>query len=102
MARSFCKLVSTYYGFSLNFYQADDRFSEAIKPYLYLFNEKTLIFLLDKIEANNQTYYRGKSVEDHFLVYLRIKELFGDKFDFSSYPKFYKDEFMEQSIDTDF
>lgn len=45
----FCKLVSTYYGVSQKFYQADDRFSEAIKPYLYLFNEKTLIFLLNKM-----------------------------------------------------
>lgn len=83
----FCKLISTYYTASKSYNQADERFNQAIQPFLHLFNLDTLTFLLTKIETNNQTYRRGRSASDHPLIENRILELASD-FDFSLYSKF--------------
>ncbi len=82
------KLASAYYCRSSSFDTADKRFSLAIRPLIKEFNGEALKFLLQKIEGNNQTYGRGSSTPDHKLIYDRAKEIFGETFDYSSFPRF--------------
>lgn len=84
----FCKLTASYLGVSWSYDQSDRRFAEAIQPYLSLFNEETIPFLLQKIEGNPQVYGRGRSYTDNRAVKARIDQVFTTGFDLTPYPAF--------------
>lgn len=83
----FCKIVSSYYGASGSFNAADSRF-KLILQFLKLFDDASLIFLLEKIEANNQTYWRGNAMSDHPKIKEKIIQKIGEHFNFEDYPHF--------------
>jgi hypothetical protein len=85
----FCRIISSYYGASRSFDGADQRFAVAIEPYLHLFNENSLHYLLEKIEGNNQTWGRGRSYTDHPKIKERIDAVIGDAFEPAPYPRFW-------------
>ncbi|MDR6179396.1 hypothetical protein QE393_002656 [Pseudomonas sp. SORGH_AS 211] len=82
-----CKLLGAYYGASAGFNSADVRFASAIEPYLHLFDEDALIFTLERVERNRQTYGRGSARIDHMGVKSRLLAINHD-FDFTPYPNF--------------
>ncbi|MGH1374701.1 MAG: hypothetical protein ACRBCK_00010 [Alphaproteobacteria bacterium] len=86
----FCKLLSTYYTSSVSYKVADSRFGSAVEPFLYLFERESLLFLLNHVENNPQTYGREAASFDHFLIKQRAVELSGGgvDIDLSEYPNF--------------
>jgi len=86
--KQFCKILSNYYSKSIDYDQSDLRFEKAIFPYLKLFDEDSIKFLLDCIETNKQVYFRAQAAEDHYKIYLRLVEIYGDDFDLSQYKRF--------------
>jgi hypothetical protein len=89
----FCRIISTYYGASGNglyfgFDRADSRFQQAISPYLELFDKETIIFLLQQIEQNPQTYGRKAAKKEHEEIKNKIFQLYGEEFDWTPYPHF--------------
>ena len=84
----FCNIVSTYYSKSVLFNQADLRFEQAILPNLKIFDAETIKFLIECIETNDQVYFRSQAVADHHQIYLRLVEIYGDKFDLTPYKRF--------------
>lgn len=84
----FTELLGLYYSLSMNFDTADNRFI-IIKHFIDLFNEKSLIKLLELSEENNQTYNRGKAPKDYFELREFIKSKYKD-FDFSPFTNFLK------------
>ena len=84
----FCNILSTYYSKSIDYNQSDLRFEKAILPYLELFDEESIKFLLDCIETNKQVYSRSQAAEDHYKIYLRLVEIYSDKFDLTPYRRF--------------
>jgi hypothetical protein len=84
----FCNILSTYYSKSIDYNQSDLRFEKAILPYLGLFDEESIKFLLDCIETNSQVYFRSQAAEDHHKIYLRLLEIYGGEFDLSQYKRF--------------
>lgn len=86
----FCNLISAYYGMSRGYDTADKRFAIAIEPYLHLFKQENLLFLLAKIEKNKQTWGRGRSYIDHPRIKERIDAIIGDDFDPTPFPNFWE------------
>lgn len=84
----FCELVSSYYGSSLSYKQADFRFQLAIPPYIELFNKESLIHLAQKIEGNGQCHDRSRARRDYVIIKKRIDEEFDNEFDYSEYTCF--------------
>lgn len=84
----FCSIVSTYYGASTSFDQADSRFQIAIPKYIDLFSKSALIELATKIEANSQCHDRNRSRHNYVVIKNRIEELFGKDFDYEPYSWF--------------
>ena len=84
----FCKIVSTYYGSSSNYDQADSRFQVAIPQYIKLFNKEAITYLAGKIEGNGQCHDRSRARHDYEIIKARIDELFGDEFDYKEYTWF--------------
>ena len=84
----FCNIASTYYSKSQIYNQADFRFKQAVLPYLKMFDAETIKFLIECIETNNQVYFRSQAAEDHHQIYLRLIEIYGDKFDLTPYRRF--------------
>lgn len=82
-----CKLMGAYYGASGSYNTADSRFQNAIQPNLKLFDINALVFTLEQIEKNNQTYHRGRSETDHAQIIERIAEV-DPKFDYTRFPHF--------------
>lgn len=82
-----CRLASAYYCCTRSFDGADTRFLAALEPRLHLFNIESFIFLLEKIERNDQNYGRGRASIDHPKIKNRIIELDKD-FDLSRFPNF--------------
>lgn len=69
---------------SVNFNAADWQFSNFIEPFLNKFSAANILNLIDGIEKNNQTYWRGRSNIDHKMIVSRAKEVIPD-FDKSLY-----------------
>ncbi|WP_201196246.1 hypothetical protein [Pseudomonas fluorescens] len=84
----FCSIVSTYYGASSSFDQADSRFQIAIPQYIDLFSKSALIELATKIEANSQCHDRNRSRHDYVVIKNRIEKLYGKDFDYEPFPWF--------------
>ena len=82
----FCNLVSTYYGSSCSFDQADRRFS-VIASFFNIYDKDSFNFLLSEIETNNQTRDRRRARTDHDELRREILNKYND-FDFSQYPNF--------------
>ncbi len=83
-----CKLVSIYYKVSYSFDQADSRFQVAIPKYIELFNNESIIYLVQEIEENDQCWARGKARQDYELIKKRINELFDNEFNYEQTPNF--------------
>jgi hypothetical protein len=81
----FCNVVSTYYGSSTSFDQADSRFQVAIPKFIKLFNTDAIKDLAQKIENNGQCHDRGRARHDYTIIKERIDELFGDTFSYQDY-----------------
>jgi len=84
----YCKMVSSYYCASRSFDTADLRFSQVILPHLKLFNVASAIYLLDKIEPNNQVWGRGRAYSDHPRARSYFDKVLGNDFDYSAYRHF--------------
>jgi len=84
----FCAIVSTYYGSSRSYDQADSRFQVAIPKFIKLFNKQALCDLAQKIENNGQCHDRGRARHDYTIIKERIDELFGDAFNYKDYVWF--------------
>lgn len=81
-------IVSTYYGASLSYDQADSRFQVAIPQYINLFNKKAIKYLAGQIEGNSQCHDRSRARHDYAIIKTRIDELFGNEFDYEEYTWF--------------
>ncbi len=81
----FCMIVSTYYGVSSSYDQANSRFQVAIPQYIKLFNKKAIKYLAEQIESNSQCHDRSRARHDYAVIKFRIDELFGGEFDYSDY-----------------
>ncbi|MCG9759628.1 hypothetical protein L1D50_10980 [Pseudoalteromonas sp. Isolate6] len=81
----FCSVVSTYYGSSRSFDQADSRFQAAIPKFIKLFNKDAVKDLAQKIENNGQCHDRGRARHDYTIIKERIDELFGEEFNYQDY-----------------
>ncbi|QJR82154.1 hypothetical protein CA267_016050 [Alteromonas pelagimontana] len=85
----YAKLISCYYGVSVDYDAADLRFTQHLMPNLKHFkNQDTAEFLLNKIEANNQIYRRNRASCDHKKVRESFERFLTDEFDYSVYPHF--------------
>lgn len=84
----FCCILSSYYCASRSYDQADFRFQQAISPYLELFDKERIVFLVQRIEQNDQLYRRSKAIEEHKEIKKKILQLYGEEFDLSPYPHF--------------
>lgn len=83
-----CNLLSIYYCASKSFNEADLRFQQAISPYLDLFDEEALFFLIKQIERNDQVYRRGGAIEAHEKVKQKLIQLHDEELDLTPYPHF--------------
>jgi len=82
------RLLRNYYCASRSFDSADIRFEEAIKPLIGKYNRDNLIFLLERIESNNQVYGRKAAKIDHQLIQERCDEILGQNYDYQEFPNF--------------
>jgi len=74
----FTKILAIYYGKSINYPMADERFTVAIEPYLELFTKDSLSILIQEIKENDQIRGRRRSTHDHSKVRKRVYEVFGN------------------------
>lgn len=81
----FCSIVSTYYGYSDSYDQADSRFQVAIPKFIKLFNKSAIKDLAQKIENNSQCHDRRQARHDYTIIKKRIEDLFGEDFDYENY-----------------
>ena len=84
----FCRILSSYYGASRSFNQADSRFQEAISPYLEVFDKKAIVFLIQRIEQNDQVYRRQIAKEEYKEIKKKLFQLHGPEFDLNPYENF--------------
>lgn len=77
----FCRILSSYYCASRRFDKADSRFQEAISPYLEFFDKEAIVFLIERIEKNDQVYRRLKAKEEHKEIKEKLFQLHGQEFD---------------------
>lgn len=77
--------VKIYTG-SLSFDSADSNFARFITPIIEGFSSASLILLLDGIEGNNQTHWRGRARLDHQDISARVAAVGG--IDLTPYPNF--------------
>jgi hypothetical protein len=84
----FCRILSAYYCASRGFNQADARFDQAISPYIDLFGQEELLFLIQCIEGNDQVYRRGKAYDDHLKIKDKLFQWHEGDFDLTPYPRF--------------
>lgn len=71
---------------SSNFSTADSNFARFIAPLIQEFDKLRITQLLNGIEKNNQTYWRGMAKTDHKSIKLRIDAI--GEFDISKYTNF--------------
>ncbi|MEG5173913.1 hypothetical protein [Microcoleus sp. B3-D7] len=86
----FCCILSSYYCASRGFEEANSRFQEAISPYLEVFDKEAIVFLIERIEKNDQVYGRRKAKEEHKEIKKKLFQLHGEEFDLNPYPDFKK------------
>lgn len=86
----FAMLVSAYYVASGSFDAADSRFTQCVLPNLKYFNEESAMFFLDKVETNNQVYWRSRAYSDHKKVKESFLSFLPADFNFESYPHFHE------------
>ena len=84
----FCRILSSYYCASRSYDEANSRFQEAISPYLEFFDKETIVFLIERIEQNDQVYWRRKAKEEHKEIKKKLFQLHGQEFDLNPYPNF--------------
>lgn len=97
----YSKLIATYYGASPNFDSADIRFSQHLLPNLkYFKNIETIEYLLNKIENNNQVYWRGRAAQDHKKVREMINRALPKGFDYSGFRNFYENTRTESESES--
>jgi hypothetical protein len=84
----FCRILSSYYCASKRFDEANSRFQEAISPYLEFFDKEAIVFLIERIEQNDQAYGRGKAKKEHKEIKKKLFQLHGQEFDLNRYPNF--------------
>ena len=84
----FCSIVSTYYGSSRSYDQADSRFQIAIPKFIKLFNRNAIKNLAQKIDNNSQCHDRSRARHDYAIINERIKELFDEDFKYDDYQWF--------------
>lgn len=84
----FCCLISTYFGASKSFNQADQRFQEVIEPYIHFFGKDSILHLLTQIENNGQIYFRGKACSDHVMIRDRLIQIYGSEEKLENFPHF--------------
>jgi len=84
----FGRILSSYYCASTWYHVADSRFQQAISPYLKVFDKEAIVFLIERIEQNNQVYRRGKAKEEHKEIKKKLFQLHGQEFDLNRYPNF--------------
>ena len=90
----FCRILSSYYCASRKFDEANYRFQEAISPSLEFFDKEAIVFLIERIEQNDQVYERRKAKEEHKEIKKKLFQLHGQDFDLNPYP-FFKGTVME-------
>jgi hypothetical protein len=81
-------LANIYYCASGSFDTADSRFATAIKPFLGDYTAGDLIDLLERIERNSQTYYRGRARSEHREIKQACDQVLGAGFDYTPYAMF--------------
>jgi hypothetical protein len=86
----FCRILSSYYCASRTYDEANSRFQEAISPYLKVFDKEAIVFLIERIEQNDQVYGRRKAKEEHQEIKKKLFQLHGQEFDLKLYPNFQK------------
>lgn len=86
----FCRILSSYYCASRGFDEANSRFQQAISPYLKVFDKEAIVFLIERIEQNDQVYGRRKAKEEHKEIKKKLFQLHGQEFDLKLYPNFQK------------
>jgi hypothetical protein len=86
----FCRILSSYYCASKRFDEANSRFQEAISPYLEFFDKEAIVFLIKRIEQNDQVYGRRKAKKEHKEIKKKLFQLHGQEFDLNPYPNFKK------------
>ncbi|EPW7037943.1 hypothetical protein ACWO0W_004525 [Vibrio parahaemolyticus] len=86
----YAMLVSAYYVASGSFDTADSRFTQCILPNLKYFNEESALFFLDKVETNNQVYWRSRAYSDHKKVKVSFLSILPEDFDFEQYENFHE------------
>ena len=84
----FCKIISTYYGCSRSYDQADSRFQVAIPKFIKLFNKDAIKNLAQKIDNNGQCHDRSRARHDYAIIKERIMELFDEEFKYQDYQWF--------------
>jgi len=84
----FCRILSSYYGASRSFDEADSRFQEAISPYLEVFDKEAIVFLIEEIEQNDQVYRRQRAKEEYKEIKKKLFQLHGPEFDLNPYENF--------------
>ena len=84
----FCRILSSYYCASKRFDEANSRFQQAISPYLEFFDKEAIVFLIERIEQNDQVYGRGKAKKEHKEIKKKLFQLHGQEFDLNRYPNF--------------
>ena len=84
----YAMLVAAYYGASANFDAADTRFSQCVLPNLKYFDEESAKYLFEKIEGNNQVYWRSRANSDHIKLREQLEKILPNEFDYSKFPKF--------------
>lgn len=83
-----CCIFSAYYCVSPDYDKADSRFQQAISPNIDLFDKEALLFLIKRIESNDQVYRRDKAIVDHKQIQQKLVQLYGEEFDLKPYPHF--------------
>ena len=86
----FCRILSSYYCASRSFDEANNRFQEAISPYLKFFDKEAIVFLIEQIDKKDQVYGRRKAREEHKEIKKKLFQLHGQEFDLNPYPNFKK------------
>jgi hypothetical protein len=76
------------YTLATSFDAADWAFTKILEPRLSILQTAELVQLLEGIEANTQTYNRGRALVDHLIIQKRVDEALGSSFDAAIYPHF--------------
>jgi len=84
----YAMLLASYYCASKNFDTADSRFEQFLCPNLKYFSDTSAIYLLEKVEENDQLYRRSRANHDHKQVRTRFDEFLANDFNYSQYPNF--------------